>query len=97
MRIRCPTGTTISVQLAQFGRNSRLPPQCFPSSHTDLLNGPDPASNNVTCIMPTAIQVFHMEPYTVCVYVSGGMYVCTHPSILTWTASSDNSFFFLLI
>ncbi|CAG7680673.1 unnamed protein product [Allacma fusca] len=55
MSLRCPTGTTISVQLAQYGRNSRLPSLCQSSpSHSDLQSHSE--SSNVTCQWPAAMQ-----------------------------------------
>ncbi|CAG7716268.1 unnamed protein product [Allacma fusca] len=59
MSLRCPTGTTISVQLAQYGKSSRLPSLCHSasSSHSDLdSRSLDPSSSNTTCQWPAAIQ-----------------------------------------
>ena len=58
MSLRCPTGTTLSIQLAQYGKVAPSPALCTtPSStHPDLFDLTDP-SNNVTCLWPPAIQV----------------------------------------
>ncbi|XP_021964709.2 protein eva-1 isoform X7 [Folsomia candida] len=57
--LRCPTGTTISVQLAQYGKTAPSPTLCHSpgSIHPELVDSSitDPY-NNITCLMPSAIQ-----------------------------------------
>lgn len=58
MTLRCPMGTTISVQLAQYGKTAPSPALCstIANPHSELLDMVEGYAN-VTCHWPTAIQV----------------------------------------
>jgi len=58
MALRCPMGTTISVQLAQYGKTAPSPALCSTNSntHPELMDIVE-SYGNVTCHWPTAIQV----------------------------------------
>lgn len=62
VNIRCPTGTTISIQLAQYGKTAPAASLCRssnPNIFPDLMD-PVHANSNFTCLWPAAIQVFFL-------------------------------------
>lgn len=62
VNIRCPTGTTISIQLAQYGKTAPAASLCRssnPNIFPDLMD-PVHANSNFTCLWPAAIQVFSL-------------------------------------
>ncbi|KAG8225253.1 hypothetical protein J437_LFUL006485 [Ladona fulva] len=68
--LRCPQGTSISVQVAQYGR----PPTTAPQHHVAASTAPykppplcpghssSPHKGNVTCHWPSALQVRALYP-----------------------------------